>query len=187
MLGIAKMRPEEGVVLNEFPKPVPTKEEVLIKVKVTGICGSDQALYKIAAPFTDPTLTLPIIIGHEFCGVVESVGSGVVKFNEGDRVAGETHIPCMTCLTCQTGKAHICPNMKNVGRNVNGSFATYLSLPEVSVRKAPERLNHHEVAILEPLGVAVHAVRIGRHRPVRMKRKLHLWNKLLALGYFCLS
>lgn len=159
MIGIAKMKPKKGVDLQEFPKPSPADENVLIKVKISGLCGSDQALYKMDKPVDDPSLKLPIIIGHEFCGVVEAIGSSVTQFKAGDRVAGETHIPCTHCFTCQTGKAHICPNMKNVGRNVNGSLAAYISLPEVSVRRTPEGLGNHEAAMLEPLGVAVHAVR----------------------------
>ena len=159
MLGIAKMKPEKGVTLSEFPKPMPAEDEVLIKVKVSGICGSDVRLYTLEGPLTEPRLTLPIILGHEFCGEVESVGSRVTKLQLGDRVAGETHIPCTICFTCQTGNAHICPNQKNVGRTVNGSFAEYITIPEVSVRKVPDTLADHEVALLEPLGVAVHAVR----------------------------
>lgn len=159
MIGIAKMKPEKGVALNEFPKPIPAEDNVLIKVKVSGICGSDLDLYNLEGPLTDLRLTLPIILGHEFCGIVESVGSRVTKLQVGDRVAGETHIPCTTCFTCQMGNAHICPNQKNVGRTVNGSFAEHITIPEVSVRKVPETLTDHEVAMLEPLGVAVHAVR----------------------------
>jgi threonine 3-dehydrogenase len=159
MFGIAKINLERGVSLGEFPKPVPADDEALIKVKISGVCGSDLNLYNLEKQTAGRTIPLPIIIGHEFCGVVESVGSRVTKLRVGDRVAGETHIPCMSCFTCQTGGAHICPNQRNVGRTVNGSFAEYIAVPQVSVRKVPEGLTDHEVAMLEPLGVAVHAVR----------------------------
>ncbi len=159
MIGVTKIKPEKGVSLEDFPLLQPDADEVLIKVKVSGICGSDLALYEMNQPEIDRWLTLPIIIGHEFCGVVESVGSQVTRFQQGDRVSGETHIPCMTCQTCQTGKAHICPHQKNIGRTVNGSLAEYTTIPERSVRKAPPKLSDHEVAMLEPLGVTVHAVR----------------------------
>ena len=159
MIGVTKTKPEKGVSLEDFPVLQPVGDEVLIKVTLSGICGSDLALYEMDQPETNRWLSLPIIIGHEFCGVVESVGPQVTQFHQGDRVSGETHIPCMTCQTCQTGKAHICPNQKNIGRTVNGSLAEYITIPERSVRKAPTGLTDHEVAILEPLGVAVHAVR----------------------------
>lgn len=159
MFGIAKMKPERGVSLNEFPEPVPADDDVLIKVKLSGICGSDLNLYNLEGQLSGRILRFPIILGHEFCGVVEAIGSRVTRLQVGDRVAGETHIPCMKCFTCQTGDAHICPNQRNVGRTVNGSFADYTLIPEVSVRKVPEKLTDHEVAMLEPLGVAVHAVR----------------------------
>ncbi len=159
MRAVAKVTLDKGVSLKEFSQPVPGEDEALIRVHVSGICGSDLELYKIDGYLTDPRLKLPFILGHEFCGVVEAVGPRVTRVQEGDRVAGETHIPCMTCYTCQTGSAHICPNQRNVGRTVNGSFADYITVPEVSVRKVPEALTDHEVAMLEPLGVAAHAVR----------------------------
>ncbi len=159
MRGIAKMDLDRGVSLNEFPKPASADDEALIRVELSGICGSDLNLYNLDRQTAGRKISLPIIIGHEFCGVVESVGSRVTKLEVGDRVAGETHIPCMSCFTCQTGRAHICPNQKNVGRTVDGSFAEYITVPQVSVRKVPEGLTDHEVAMLEPLGVAVHAVR----------------------------
>ncbi len=159
MLGIAKMKMERGVTLNEFPKPFSSEDEVLIKVKISGICGSDLNLFNLEEQMPGRPLSLPFILGHEFCGVAESVGPRVQTIQVGDRVAGETHIPCMSCFTCQTGDAHICPNQRNVGRTVNGSFAEYIVIPEVSVRKVPDVLTDDEVAMLEPLGVAVHAVR----------------------------
>ncbi|MBW6484804.1 MAG: alcohol dehydrogenase catalytic domain-containing protein [Syntrophobacterales bacterium] len=152
------MKLARGLSLQQFPKPVPVDNEVLIRVRLSGICGSDLKLYNLE---TMPArkITLPVILGHEFCGIVEALGPKATRLQVGDRVAGDPHIPCMECYTCQTGNAHICPNQKNVGRTVNGSFAEYLTVPEISVRKVPESLSDYEVALLEPLGVAVHAVR----------------------------
>ena len=159
MFAIAKTKLEKGVDFHQFPQPVPENNEVLIKVKISGICGSDLKLYNLHGKMTARKINLPIILGHEFCGVVEALGPNVTRLQVGDRVAGEPHIPCMACFTCHTGNAHICPNQKNVGRTANGSFAEYLTVPEISVRKVPETLTDHEVALLEPLGVAVHAAR----------------------------
>ena len=159
MLAIAKTKLEKGVDLQKFPRPVPVNNEVLIKVKLSGICGSDLKLYNLAGKMTARKISLPVILGHEYCGVVAALGPKVTTLQVGDRVAGEPHIPCLNCFTCHTGNAHICPNQKNVGRTVNGSFGEYLTVPEISVRKVPAELTDHEAALLEPLGVAVHAVR----------------------------
>jgi len=158
MDAIAKMKLVKGLSLQQFPRPVPVDNEVLIRVRLSGICGSDLKLYNLEA-MPPRKIALPVILGHEFCGVVEALGPKVTKLQVGDRVTGDPHIPCMECYTCKTGNAHICPNQKNVGRTVNGSFAEYLTVPEVSIRKVPESLTDYEVALLEPLGVAVHAVR----------------------------
>lgn len=157
MLALAKTKLVKGVDLDKFPRPVPSGNEVLIKVKISGICGSDLKLYSMVH-MPARKISLPIILGHEFCGVVESLGPQATQFQIGDRVAADPHIPCMTCFTCQTGNAHICPHQKNIGRTVNGSFAEYLTVPEISLRKVPESLTDYEAALLEPLGVAVHAV-----------------------------
>jgi threonine 3-dehydrogenase len=159
MLGIAKIKPTRGVSRVEFPKPVPAQNEALVKVLVSGICGSDLSFYNAEGIAATARLALPVILGHEFCGVVEAVGDKITKLQMGDRVAGETHVPCMSCYTCQTGNAHICPHQKLIGSTMNGSFAEYITVPEVSLRKVPDALTDQDAAMLEPLGVAVHAVR----------------------------
>ena len=159
MQAIAKTQLVKGLDLRQFPRPVPVGNEVLIKIKLSGICGSDLKLYNLEGNMPARKISLPVILGHEFCGIVEALGPKTTKLHVGDRVAGEPHVPCMTCFTCTTGNAHICPNQKNVGRTLNGSFAEYLTVPEISVRKVPETLTDYEAALLEPLGVAVHAVR----------------------------
>lgn len=159
MYAIAKTKLEKGVERLQFPLPEPKANEVRIKVKLSGICGSDLKLYNLHGQMTARKIALPIVLGHEYCGVVDALGPNVTGLKVGDRVAGEPHLPCMNCFTCHTGNAHICPSQKNVGRTANGSFAEYLSVPEISVRKVPETLTDHEVALLEPLGVAVHAAR----------------------------
>jgi len=101
MFAIAKTKLEKGVDLQKFPRPIPVNNEVLIKVKLSGICGSDLKLYNLAGKMTARKISLPVILGHEFCGVVESLGPKVTRLQVGDRVAGDPHIPCMTCFTCE--------------------------------------------------------------------------------------
>jgi len=162
MQGVAKTEDQTGVELIECPNPEPVDDEVLIKVSVAGICGSDLHLYRWReterAQLNAGRMKLPFIIGHEFCGIVESSGPQVRHLRPGDRVAGETHVPCMNCYVCQTGNPHICPHMQLIGRQVTGSLAEYTKVPEIGLYKVPDTLNDHEVALLEPLGVAVNAV-----------------------------
>jgi threonine 3-dehydrogenase len=97
-------------------------------------------------------------MGHEFSGEVMEVGAQVTSLKLGDRVAGETHYPCGQCYQCQTGEQHICANMRLVGRTLDGCFADYCVLPEICARKIPDCIPSRQAALLEPLGVAVHAV-----------------------------
>jgi threonine 3-dehydrogenase len=162
MQGIAKTEDQTGVELVDWAIPEPVDDDVLIKVTVAGICGSDLNLYRWReterAQLSAGKMTLPFIIGHEFCGIVESIGPQVRHLRPGDRVAGETHVPCMNCYVCQTGNPHICPHMQLIGRQVTGSLAEYTKVPEIGLYQVPSTLNDHEVALLEPLGVAVNAV-----------------------------
>jgi threonine 3-dehydrogenase len=162
MQGIAKTEDQTGLELVDWAISEPVDDEVFIKVAVAGICGSDLNLYRWReterAQLNAGRMKLPFIIGHEFCGTVESTGPQVRHLKAGDRVAGETHVPCMNCYVCQTGSPHICPHMQLIGRHVTGSIAEYMKVPEIGLYKVPDTLNDHEVALLEPLGVAVNAV-----------------------------
>ena len=102
---------------------------------------------------------LPFIMGHEFAGTIVKTGEDVQGFREGDRVAGETHIPCGYCETCRTGNQHICGNHMGVlGRTVDGCFADYIALHEKALIKLPDNVSFEEGAILEPFATAMHAV-----------------------------
>jgi threonine 3-dehydrogenase len=166
MWAIAKTKNETGLELMEWPNPEPVGNEVRIKVTVAGICGSDLNLYRWRdterANVASGRIKLPFIIGHEFCGIVESIGPQVQNLKPGDRVAGETHVPCMKCYVCQTGHPHICPHMRLIGRQVAGSLAEYTNVPEISLYKVVNTLDDHEAAMLEPLGVAVNGVEKAR-------------------------
>jgi Threonine dehydrogenase and related Zn-dependent dehydrogenases len=104
-------------------------------------------------------LQLPFTLGHEFAGEVVEVGRLVKNFKPGDKVAGETHIPCGYCHECRTNNQHICSNEMGVfGRNVDGSFAEYICLPEISAIKLEPDADYVEMSLLEPLGTALHAL-----------------------------
>jgi threonine 3-dehydrogenase len=158
MKAVRKMKESPGAELVELPVPPVGPREVLVKVELAAICGSDKHTYEWDSTTARGSLTNPFTMGHEFAGRVLEVGSQVTTLRQGDRVAGETHQPCGHCETCLTGNAHICPNTRIVGRAIDGCFAEYGVLPDVCVRKVPASIPVEQVAMMEPLGVAVHAI-----------------------------
>ena len=158
MQAVRKTREEPGAELVEVPVPALGPSDVLVQITLAAICGSDKHTYQWDSTTTRGSLTKPFTMGHEFAGHVLEVGPQVVGLKPGDLVAGETHQPCGHCETCLTGNAHICPHTRLVGRHIDGCFAEYCVLPAVCARKVPAGLTHEQVALLEPLGVAVHAL-----------------------------
>lgn len=161
MKGILKEKPQPGAVWREdLPIPAVKDNELLIKVKATAICGTDLHIYPWNA-WAQKRLTLPMVFGHEFSGEVVQVGKMVRNFKIGDRVAGETHIPCNACYQCQTGNQHNCNDMKIIGVHASGCFAEYISIPVDCAWKLDDDLSYELGAMLEPMGVAAHGVLSG--------------------------
>ncbi len=161
MKGLVKELPQPGAVLREdLPIPEIKEDELLVRVKAAAICGTDMHIY----PWTQwaqERLKLPMVFGHEFAGEVVAVGSAVRRFKPGDRVAGETHIPCKNCYQCQTGNEHICESMKIIGVHTPGCFSDYIALPEACAWRLDDDIDYQTGALLEPMGVAVHGVLSG--------------------------
>ncbi|WEK54731.1 MAG: alcohol dehydrogenase catalytic domain-containing protein [Candidatus Cohnella colombiensis] len=144
------------VVVKEVDLPELSDQDVLIKVKVAGICGSDLHTYKGLHPFRKP----PVIIGHEVSGEVVQVGSAVKNIKPGDRVTVEPQTGCGTCEYCLTGKWNFCENRGAPGIGKwYGTMAEYFAAPEVTVFKLPEDMSYEQGALVEPYAVGVHAVR----------------------------
>ena len=158
MKTIRKTKLGPGAEIAEMPVPTSGPGEVLLKVDVAAICGSDTHVYAWHPSVASAPISLPFTMGHEFTGQVLATGEGVRSLKPGDRVSGETHHPCGQCVVCLTGEQHICPNTRTVGRAIDGCFAEYLVLPEICARKVPESIPQRHAALLEPLGVAIHAV-----------------------------
>lgn len=159
MKAILKDKREKGFTLADVEVPKIGRKEVLIKVEASALCRSDVDVYEWTPLVERANYDLPFIMGHEFSGTIVKVGEDVQGFQEGDRVAGETHIPCGYCETCRTGNQHICGNNMGVlGRNVNGCFAEYIALHEKALIKLPDNVSFKEGAILEPFATAMHAV-----------------------------
>lgn len=139
---------------KEAARPKIKSNEVLLKIKSVGICGTDLHIYK-----GKMDLLTPLVMGHEFSGVVEEVGSEVKDFKKGDRVAAEHVVSCGQCIYCLTGKPNLCSNAKVIGVHLPGALAEYLAVPKNLVYKIPDSLSFEEAALIEPLSIAYYAVK----------------------------
>ena len=159
MKAVQKTKPGVGCEIVNIPVPEIGAGDLLVRVKATAICKSDEEVWAWSPLVEAANLPMPWIMGHEYCGEIVEMGAMVEGFSVGDVVAGETHIACGVCKTCRTGNQHICGNNMGVlGRNVDGSFAEYIRMPAKSAVLLPKTFDPKHGAILEPFGVAVHAV-----------------------------
>jgi len=130
------------------------ENEALIKISYTGICGTDMMIYS----GDHPRAETPLVMGHEFSGVVEKIYENS-KFKVGDRVVIEPTISCGYCSPCKSGNSHICENLKLIGIDMDGGFAEYACVPINRLHSLPESLPLSLSALTEPVAVAVHSVR----------------------------
>ena len=155
MKAIVKARPEPGLWMQEVPLPEPGPTDVLIRVHKTAICGTDVHIWNWDN-WARATVPVPLVVGHEFFGVVAETGSAVTRFRAGQRVSGEGHIVCGACRNCRAGRGHLCRNTVGVGVQRAGSFAEYLCLPQENVVPIPDDIPDEVAAVFDPLGNAVH-------------------------------
>ena len=149
----------EDIRYGDMETPKPGAGQILVKVKMTGICGSDvPRVLKNGAHF------YPIVLGHEFSGVVEELGEGVTAFRVGDRVAGIPLVPCMQCDDCLKGNYALCKNYTFIGSRVQGSFAEYVVLPAQNAVKFDNCVSFEQGAFFEPATVALHGVKCADYK-----------------------
>ena len=160
MQAVVKAHPAPGAEIREVKVPEFGRNEVLVKVKVASICGTDLHIYEWDR-WAQGRIHPPLIPGHEFCGEVVAYGDEVTSVKDGDFVSAEMHVACGKCLQCRTGEAHICQNVKIIGVDANGAFAEYVVIPESNVWKLDPAIPQEYASILDPLGNAVHAVLAG--------------------------
>lgn len=160
MKAIFKTTKGKGIEIKEnVPTPKISADEVLIKVKRAGICGTDLHIYNWDSWAQERMdHTLPLITGHEVSGIVESIGKNVSSVAVGDLVSAETHISCGKCYLCLTNRKSVCKNTAILGVDINGVFADYAVLPEENAWVNDPNLPIDIAAILEPLGNAFHTV-----------------------------
>jgi threonine 3-dehydrogenase len=155
MRALVKTEPAPGLQMRDEPLPHIGPDDVLIKVSKTGICGTDLHIWNWDE-WARQTIPVPMVVGHEFCGVVEEVGTHVRTVKSGDRVSGEGHLIGMKSRMARAGHFHLDPETRGVGVNVPGAFAEYLKLPAFNVIHLPAEVDDEIGAILDPLGNAVH-------------------------------
>ena len=157
MAALQKRSAARGFALGEAPVPEPGKSEVLIRIRKTGICGTDVHIYNWDE-WASRRVHPPLIVGHEFMGRVAAVGDAVRTVAVGDRVAAEGHISCGECLLCRTGQEYICERVRILGIDRDGVFADYVAVPEHNIWKLDPAVPDEWAAVFDPLGNAVHTV-----------------------------
>ena len=147
---------KEKLEVREVDVPEITEEEALIRVKFAGICGTDIHIFA----GKHPRVKAPLIMGHEFSGEIAKIETKRRKdFKKGNRVVAEPLISCGECFACKSGFAHVCQKLGLYGIDKDGAFAQYVKIPVDKLFKIPLNINFDVAALIEPIAVAVHAVR----------------------------
>jgi threonine 3-dehydrogenase len=160
MLAVVKPQAAPGVEIRDVPVPKLGPTDVLVRVKVASICGTDLHIYNWDR-WAQGRIHPPLIPGHEFCGEVVAFGNEVTSVKEGDFVSAEMHVACGKCPQCRTGEAHICQNVRIIGVDADGAFAEFVRIPESNIWKLDPAIPQEYASILDPLGNAVHTVLAG--------------------------
>lgn len=147
---------KEEIQYVDIPKPIINEREALVKIAYAGICGSDMFIYS----GTHPRAKAPLIMGHEFSGVIEELPRGYKgEFAVGDKITINPLLSCHACTPCQTGNTHVCTKLGLTGIDTDGGFAEFVKVPLDQLVKLPSGINMEHGAIVEPVAVAVHAIR----------------------------
>jgi len=160
MFAVVKPEATPGAVVRQMPVPQIGPDDVLVKVKVASVCGTDLHIYDWDQ-WAQNRIKPPLIPGHEFCGHVAAVGKNVTTVKEGDFVSAEMHVACGKCYQCRTGQAHICQHVTIIGVDANGAFAEFVKIPESNIWKIDPGIPADYASVLDPLGNAVHTVLAG--------------------------
>lgn len=156
MKALVKTRATVGIEQQDIPIPTIGPNDVLIKIKKTSFCGTDAHIYNWDA-WAQQHIQLPLVLGHEFYGVIVECGKEVESyFKIGDRVSGENHIACGHCRNCRAGRAHICRVNISVGVTRQGCFAEYLAIPAANAYPVPDAISDNVASILNPFGNSTH-------------------------------
>ncbi len=155
MRALVKDRPAAGLVMADVPSPDVAPDDVRIRVRRTGICGTDLHIYRWD-PWASAHVTTPLVIGHEFVGEIVELGSRVHDLAVGDLVSGEGHVVCGRCRNCMAGRRVQCAWSESVGVTRPGAFAEFISIPATNVWRHRPGIDLDVAAIFDPFGNAVH-------------------------------
>ena len=155
MRALVKARAEPGLWLEDVAEPEVGINDVLIRVRRTGICGTDLHIHSWD-DWAQRTIPVPMVVGHEFVGRVVGVGSNVSDFREGDLVSGEGHVVCGRCRNCMAGRRHLCAHTIGLGVNRPGAFAELVALPMTNIWHHRPGIDEEVASIFDPFGNAMH-------------------------------
>ena len=152
----------DRVRLDDAPRPSPAADEVLLRVAACGLCGSELEAFKSHSPRRTP----PLILGHEFCGVVDELGADVAGVAVGQKVVSNSLVPCGSCVRCRRGDSHLCGRRQIFGMNRPGAFAEFVNVPARCLIPWPGALPAEVACLAEPLANGVHVANLAaRFRP----------------------
>lgn len=154
---------KHDIRIEDVKKPEPGPDDVLIRVIACGVCGTDVHIYEGDKGAAE--VVPPIILGHEYSGVVEAAGKNVTKFKQGDKVCVDPNILCGACYYCHNGIGHFCENMMGVGTTVNGGFAEYSCVHQKAVIRIADGTSFEGGAMAEPVACCLHGMDMCNIRP----------------------
>ena len=160
---------KENINVKEVPYPKCKSDEVIVRVKAVGWCGTDTHVYKGEYAIAK----CPVIPGHEFSGIIEEIGSGVSGFCIGQRVSADPNVFCDSCYYCTSNRANMCENLKVLGVSCDGAFAEFVAVPAKNVFLLPDNISFEKAALAEPLSCVVHAMQ---------KLKMNFGSTALVVG-----
>ncbi len=155
MKALVKSQTGKGIWMEQVPIPEIGPNEVLVKLEKTAICGTDLHIY-LWDEWSQRTIKPGLVIGHEFVGRIQEVGTAVQGYRTGQRVSAEGHIVCGVCRNCRAGRQHLCPNTIGIGVNRNGAFAEYVAVPASNLWPIPDQIPSELAAFFDPYGNAAH-------------------------------
>jgi len=174
------------MVLKEVPVPQINENEVLIKIKYCGICGSDYGAY--IGKYADEAALLPLVIGHEFFGTIAEMGDNVPEsLKLGDRVSADICLPCGTCYHCRRNEQLLCDNFRQIGihtAETSGGYSEYVKVPWQNIYKIPDSVNDHKAAFIEPLTACLGA---SHNMGLKMASSIVVIGSGLGIIHGCLA
>ena len=153
MKAVQIVKPNDLRIIDMDKPTIDAKNNVLVKIKAAGICGSDVGIYH----GTNAAATYPRVIGHEIVGVVEEVGDNAKKIKVGDRVIVDQVTACGTCYACRKGRPNVCEHLQVRGVHIDGGYREYMAVPESDVYVLPDSLSYQDAVMIEPTTIAVQA------------------------------